>query len=157
MNVSYQRRANDLSSRILVLCIGIIGVTCLFVFSDVFDKAETILIWIFFLCSAFSFLYHVLNIVYLTDDGIAWFFCGRLIRKLNWDEIAQVSFIRLFPFSMKTSSTKRILIIPRECEKYDKKHIGICYVLSFRDKIIMFDNTKQNRAYLEHKYGSIEN
>ena len=149
-------KANRLTTRLICLCVSILGVMFLFANYNSVSIINSAFLLVFFVFSLISVVTNIVYRVYLTKDGIECYYFGKIRCLLVWSKIHQICIVRYFRLSAKTSGGTRIFIIPKGCELYSKERwSGIQYFLKHFNQVIAIDDTKLNRNYLEMQYGKI--
>lgn len=149
-------RATSVLKSITFLLLALVGTICILWENVTLSIFESVFILaVILLCFPYA-LYYLFHATYLTEEGIECCQLGHVYRKLLWNQVAQVSVIRDFRWTAKTSGATRIVITPIGCEKFSKeKWFGVKYLFVFRHQVIWIDNTKQNKLFIRQHYGEI--
>ena len=114
----------------------------------------TVIVMVIFI--TFTALHEIINVIYLTMEGIEKYRFGRKVQVVTWKEINQVCILRDFPISAKGSSSAHIVIIPVDCELFDPEEMSAYkYLKKNRLKVVKIDDNKKNRLIIQEHYGEI--
>lgn len=112
---------------------------------------------IFFVPFLLIAIWQCIRSVYLTEDGITVYLFGREKRFLSWSQIIQVCCVRDYRFIGRNGNDRKILFVPQNCEKYEKKKwTGLCFRLTHRKQVLWAYDSKKIRQFVELHFGEIE-
>lgn len=153
-----QEKINANSILIWVMLLAIVSVYLIFgkPWIDNQHVFECILSSIMFLFCLCMLIYRFVNRIYLTSEGVECCHFGKLHRRLNWSEVADVCLIKNYRFSAGGSNDSCIVIIPFGCERYNNQWSGLQYKRQFRGQVFGVEDSFRNRKFIEKYYGKIE-
>lgn len=149
-----QRRIRATSPAKWIVCTGLLILMFLLYSSGIvtIEAKNAIPVAIIVIPCLLMTIWQCIHSFFLTEKGIECCRLGRVIRMLSWDQVAQINMAREF-----SNSSNRILVItPVGCAVYDSKQwYGWQYASRFRGQVIVIDNTKKNRDFIETYFGEI--